>query len=61
MLEKQMKTQQVLGCRDMTICDQTNEADGLRPSSGTLSWRLAQGALPGVKYALTANGYVVLP
>jgi hypothetical protein len=51
----------VLGCRDMTICDQTNEADGLRPSSGTLSWRLAQGALPGVKYALTANGYVVLP
>jgi hypothetical protein len=61
MLEKQMKTQQVLGCIDMTICDRTNEADGLRPSWRTLSWRFAQGALSGVKYALTVNGYMVLP
>ena len=61
MFEKQIKTQQVLGCKDMSISDRANEADGLRSSSGVLSWRFAQGALPEVKYALTVNGYMILP
>jgi len=60
MFEKQIKTQQVLRCKDMSISDQANEADGLHSSSGVLSWRFAQGALPEVKYALTINGYVIL-
>ena len=60
MFEKQIKTQQVLGCKDMSICDQANEADGLRSSSGVLSWRFAQHALPELKYALTINGYAIL-
>ena len=61
MFEKQIKTQQVLGCKDMSISDRANEADGLHSSSGVLAWRFAQGALPEVKYALTVNGYMILP
>jgi len=61
MFDKQIKTQQVLGCKDMSICDRANEEDGLHSSSGILSWRFAQGALPEVKYALTVNGYMILP
>ena len=61
MFEKQIKTQQVLGCEDMRISDGANEADVLHSSSGVLSWRFAQGALPEVKFALTVNGYMILP
>ena len=61
MFEKRIKTQRVLGCKETCISDRVNEEDGLRSSSGTLSWRLAQSALPEVKYALTASGYMILP
>ena len=61
MFEKQIKTQQVSGCKGMRISDPANEEDGLRSSSGILASRFAQGALPEVKYALTVNGYMILP
>jgi hypothetical protein len=60
MFERQIKTQPVLGSRNMNISDPTNEEDELRSSSGILSWRLAQRALPELKYVLTINGYVTL-
>jgi hypothetical protein len=60
MFERQIKTQPVLGSRNMNISDRANEEDELRSSSGILSWRLAQRALPELKYVLTINGYVTL-
>ena len=60
MLERQIKTQLALGSKDMRISGRANEEDGSRSSSGILSWRSAQHALPELKYALTINGYVIL-
>jgi hypothetical protein len=60
MFERQIKTQPVLGSKNMNISDRANEEDGRRSSSGIFSWRLAQRALPELKYVLTINGYVTL-
>jgi hypothetical protein len=61
MFEIQTKTRPALGSKDVSISDQANEEEGLRSSSGILSWRFAQRALPELKYTLTVNGYVILP
>lgn len=47
--------------RDINVSDRANEQRMRRSWSGPLSWFLVQPALPGSSYALTANGYVVLP
>ena len=61
MLERQTKAQLALGSKDVRTSGRANEEDGSRSLSGILSWHFAQGALPEVKYALTANGYMILP
>jgi len=40
--------------------NRTNGQNGHYPSSGPFSWYSAQCAEPGLTYALTTNGYVVL-
>jgi hypothetical protein len=60
MFGRQVRIQPVLGSKNMNISDRANEGDGLRSSSGIFSWRLAQRALPELKYVLTINGYVTL-
>jgi len=60
MLERQIKTQPVLGSKDTRISGRANEEDGSRSSSGISSWLFARQALPELKYALTINGYVIL-
>jgi hypothetical protein len=60
MFERQIKTQPVLGSKNMNICDRANERDGVRSSSVLFSWYFAQRALPELKYVLTNKGYMVL-
>ena len=40
--------------------NRANGQNGHYPSSGPFSWYSAQCAEPGLTYALTTNGYVVL-
>jgi len=61
MFESQIKTQIVLGSKEMRVSDRASEEDRLRSSSGILSWGFDQRALPELKYTLTINGYVILP
>jgi hypothetical protein len=61
MIERQIETQPVLGSKDINISDRANEPNSRRPSQRLLSWYLAQLALLGLKYSLTAGGYVILP
>lgn len=61
MFERKTKIQPLPAGKDLNISDRANEEGGQRPWSGPFSWCLARPALPKSKYALTANGYVLLP
>lgn len=60
MFAKQMPVHRPLGSKKINICDRASKENG-SPSTGPNSWYFAQRALPELKYALTSNGYVVLP
>ena len=47
--------------RDITNSDQGNGRNGHKHASQPLSWYLAQPRVQGLSYALTANGYAILP
>ena len=61
MLERETKMQPLPAGKDVNISDRAHEESGRGSWSGPFSWCLAQPALPGSKYALTPNGYVLLP
>jgi hypothetical protein len=61
MTERQITTQPSLGVKDINISDRANEPEGGHSSSGMLSWYFAQPLVPGLRYLMTVNGYVVLP
>ena len=61
MTERQMETQPRLGVRNINISDRTNEPEDGQSSSGMLSWYFAQPLVPGLRYLMTVDGYVVLP
>ena len=60
MLGRQMNIQPLLGSKDMNVSDRANQENGRHSSSGSLSWCLADRALPELKYVLTINGSVTL-
>lgn len=61
MFGKEVRTQPVLGSKNMNICDRANGENRRHYSPWRFSWCLARRALPEMKYVLTSNGYVVLP
>jgi len=60
MFGEEVRTQP-LGNRDMNICDRAKGENGRRHLPRPFSWCFARHALPGLKYVLTNNGYIVLP
>ena len=61
MNERQIGTHPLLGSIEVSVSDRTSETNERRYSSRAFSWYLAQPALPNLKYALTINGYLILP
>lgn len=61
MNERQIEMHPLLGSIEVNVSDRTSETNERRYSSRASSWYLAQPALPNLKYALTINGYVILP
>lgn len=45
----------------MDLCGQANGVKRQGPSSGRLSWYLAEPSITGLRYVLTPNGYMILP
>ena len=46
--------------KEIGLTGRANGQNGRHPSPGALSWYAAQRPAPGLSYALTNNGYVVL-
>jgi len=61
MFGKEVRTQPVLGSKNMNICDRASEENRRHYSLGPFSWCLARRALPELRYVLTISGYIVLP
>lgn len=60
MFGKEVRIHPLWGSKNMNVSDRANRENGNRSSPGPLSWYLTENALPDLKYALTATGYVVL-
>ena len=61
MNERQIGTHPLLGSKDVNVSDRASDTNERGYSSRAFSWYLAQPALPNLKYALTLNGYLILP
>ena len=61
MLREEVRMQPVLGSKNMDICDRASGENRRGQLPWPFSWCLTERALPGVKYALTTNGYIALP
>ena len=56
----QKKTLSMATRKQTNPIGQSDGRNGHRPSSGRLPWYLAGPTIPGLTYALTTTGYVVL-
>jgi hypothetical protein len=56
-----MTTIEAVGDRQFIISNQGNGRNGRKHGSQPLSWYLAEPRNEGLSYALTANGYAILP
>ena len=52
---------ETVGDREATIFYRGNGRNGYKDASQLLSWYLEQPRIKGLAYALTANGYMILP
>jgi len=60
MSKKQQRMPQTADGKRISLSGQVNGGNGHYSPSGLLSGYIAQGAVPGLIYALTMNGYMVL-
>ena len=60
MAENKKRTLEMQAGEKIYPSNRGNGHNGHYPSSGPFSWYSAQCAEPGLTYALTTNGYVVL-
>jgi len=58
MSDKQKRMRWMPGDKKSSGAGGTDEGNGRHPSSGLLAWYFTQREVPGLKYALTINGYV---
>ena len=56
-----MTITQAVGGREATISHRGNGRNGYKHASQLLSWYLERPRIKGLAYALTANGYMILP
>jgi hypothetical protein len=60
MNKRNIEMHPVAGSEDINVSERANEPNEHRSSSGLFCWYFAQPAMPGLKYALTINGYAIL-